>query len=189
MSFYDARQSTFTFYPGRTEPDMRQELNNTLDGKWPEIAKKQPALLRKMRRDSYDNLIPCACVDELTHEPDRDTFCPICHGDGWIWDEVDVDIYRVILGSDVGQAIREEVIGPGLMNIPLMIFYMRSTVDITQDDKVVELVLTTEGIPVRPWQRKALYRISSAIDLRSDNGRLEYWKLDCYEEKHKFLNG
>lgn len=174
---------------GRTEPDMRQELINFLDGKWPEIAKGQQAVLRKMRRDANDQLLKCPCVDAVTHEPDRDNFCPFCHGEGNFWDETFVSVYRVILGSDVGQAVREQVIAPGLMNVPLVVFYLRSSVLITSDDKIVELVRDEEGQPVRPYKRSALYRISSLVDLRSDNGRLEYWKLGCYTEERKFLNG
>lgn len=172
----------------RTEPDMRQELINFLDGKWPEIAKGQTAVLRKMRRED-GQLIECACVDDVTHEPDRDSFCPFCHGEGFFWDEVFVSVYRVILGSEVGQAVREQVIAPGLMNVPLVVFYLRSSVLITPEDKIVELVRDEEGQPVRPYKRSALYRISSLVDLRSDNGRLEYWKAGCYKEERKFLNG
>lgn len=168
-----------------TEPDMRQEMNNTLDGKYPEISKKQIAVLRKFRRP----LIQCACVDPNTHEPDKDTFCPFCWGEGYLWDEVFFDVYRVILKSDVGNALKESLINPGLINEPLVIFYTRSSVDITGKDKVVELVLDSEGDPVRPLQRKKIYHIGTAIDLRSDHGKLEYWKLDCYSEYRKFLNG
>jgi hypothetical protein len=174
---------------GRTEPDIRQEFNNFLDGTWQEISKKQPALLRKMRRDSEGNKIQCPCVDSLTGEPDKDVFCPFCHGEMWIWDEMWVDVYSVELGSDIGKAIREEVIKPGLMNVPLMVFYMRSSVPVTPDDKVVEMIRGEDGKPIKPYKRAKLYRISAQIDLRSDNGRLEYWKLDCYAEERKFLNG
>jgi len=187
--FWDKNPAQRTLFgDGRTEPNMRQELINFLDGKWPEIAKGQPAVLRKMRRNN-GILLGCPCVDLVTHEPDRDTFCPFCHGEGFFWDETFISVYRVVLGSDIGQAIREQIIPPGLMNVPLMVFYLRSSVSITPDDKIVELVRDEEGQPVRPYQREALYRISSALDLRSDKGRLEYWKLDCYKEEKKFLNG
>lgn len=188
--FWESRPSSVSsFGIIRTEPDIREELNRFLDGTWQEISKKQIALLRKMRRDDNENLIPCPCVDELTGEPDKDTFCAICHGEGKIWDEILVDVYSVELGSDIGKAIREDLIGPGLMNIPLMVFYMRSNVLVTKEDKMVELVRGQSGAPIRPYKRAQLYRINAEIDLRSDNGRIEYWKLDCYAEKRKFLNG
>lgn len=187
--FYSIRNTSDNTYTSGTEPNMRQELNNTFDGVFPEVSKAQPALLRKMRRDSNNKLILCPCVDVLTHEPDVDTFCNICHGDGNLWDETPIDVYSVVLRSDVGLSSKEDLIRPGLMNIRLVSFYLRSSVDITEQDKIVELVLDTAGNPVRPYRRENLYRITTAIDYRSDNGKLEYWKLDCYSEKRKFLNG
>ena len=49
--------------------------------------------------------------------------------------------------------------------------------------------LQNSGALVVPYKRKHLYRIGTPIDYRSDNGKLEYWKLDCFEEDRKFLNG
>ena len=201
---------------GRTEPDMREEFNATLDGVFPEIPKKQKHVLRKMKRVATDPvladpelikkfrgrkqiidhfvpeegfLIPCACVDAIIREPDVDHFCPICQGEGWLWDEIFIDVYKVFLRSDVGLSTKEDLIKVGLTNIPLVIFYMRTSVLVTPVDKVIELVTDTEGKPIRPYIREFLYRIGTAIDFRSDNGRLEYWKLDCYAEQRKFLNG
>jgi hypothetical protein len=174
---------------GSTEPNMRQEFNNTLDGIFPEVPKAQSAILRKMRRDSSDQLIECPCVDDLTHEPDLDTFCPVCHGEGYLWDESWIDVYKVILRSDKGLSTKETLISPGLMNISLVSIYLKSSVDITDKDKVVEMILDTSGTPVRPYRRKFIYRIGTIVDFRSDNGKLEYTRLDCYAEKRKFLNG
>ena len=70
-----------------------------------------------------------------------------------------------------------------------MIFYTRSSVPVTKADKVVELWTDTEGDVIRPYRRESLYRIGTPIDFRSDDGKLEYWKLDCYNEQRKFLNG
>lgn len=173
----------------RTEPSMRDELNYTFDGKYPEIAKSHKAVLRRMRRTSSNELIPCECVDTYTKEPDVDKFCPFCWGEGNKWDEVWIDIYKIIIRSDVGLAGKEDLIAPGLMNIPLVIFYVRSSVVITEQDKLVEVILNSEGGIESPVKRRYLYRIGTAVDYRSDNGRLEYWKLDCYAEKRKFLNG
>lgn len=177
------------FPTGRTEPDMRQEMENLLDGAFPEIAKGMPTLLRKMRRDDAGKLIPCACVDKVTHEPDKDSYCPFCQGEGYYWEEEWIETYKVQVKSEVGNALKEQMIAPGLQNTPLVVFYTRYSVEVTEDDKIVEVVLDTEGNPVRPYKRKRLYRIGSAIDLRSDNAKLEYWKLDCHEEHNKFLNG
>ena len=178
-----------------TEPSMRDELIRMFDGVWPEVPKKQPTVLRKMRRDSNGNTTQCPCVDKITREPDVDTRCPICAGEGFIWDEILIDAYKIVLEGDTGEASRESLITPGLINIPLVVFYTTYDVAVVLEennevkDKVVELMLDTEGNPILPYKREALYRIGAAIDFRSDQGRLEYWKLTCYKEKRKFLNG
>lgn len=200
----------------RTEPDMRAEFNATMDGEFPEIAKKQSHIFRKMQRQATDPvvddttlerkfrgrtqiidwfvpeegfLIPCACVDLITKEPDVDHFCPICQGERYLWDEIFIDTYKVDLRSDVGRSTKQDLIQPGLTNIPLMIFYTRSSVNVTRADKVVELWTDSAGDIIRPFRRRTLFRVGSTIDFRSDNGKLEYWKLDCYAEQRKFLNG
>lgn len=173
----------------RSEVDMRQEMNNFLDGSYPEIAKKQKAVLRKMRRDSSGDLTECECVDDTTKEPDVDVFCPYCQNEGYYWDESFIDVYRIIVRSDVGNSTRENLIDPTLLNIAIVVFFMRSTVDVTEADKIVELVLDTEGVPIKPYKRKAIYRINTTFPFRADKGRLEYWKVGTFEEKRKFLNG
>lgn len=171
---------------------MRREFNAIMDGLFPEIPKAQNVVLRKMRRvgnQQFGDLVKCLCVDDLTKEPDLDTFCPICHGEGFLWDETFIDSYKVVLRSDVGKSTKETLISPGNMNIPIVSFYARSNLIITLSDKIVELYVNEEGEPIRPYRREALYRIGTPVDLRSDYGRLEYWKIDGYKEQRKFLNG
>lgn len=173
----------------RTEPDMRQELINTLDGRFPEIAKKMTLVLRKMRRDGNGQGTPCPCIDPVTKEPDKDHHCPICWGEGWLWDESLIDGYKVVIKSEVGNALSQRLHGPGLITGTLVIFYTRYSEPITRDDRIIELILNEDGTPAKPYMRRQLYRIGNAIDLRGDHGRLEYWKLDCYADDRKFLNG
>jgi hypothetical protein len=183
--------SSRPLYPssGSTEPDMRKELKNTMEGHYPEIAKGQKALLRKMRINSSGDYIGCPCVDKVTKEPDKDVFCPVCHGEGKLWDESYINVYKVLLKSDVGNVYREVLSAPGLNSASMAKFFCKSSVAITSKDKIVELVLNNEGKASQPLERRALYKIVAAVDHRADNGRLEYWKLDCYQEKRKFLNG
>ncbi len=76
--YYSRATSGINYFgAARTEPSMRDELIHTFDGNFPEIAKAQTVLLRRMRRTS-GVLDACSCVDHLTHEPDKDRFCPIC---------------------------------------------------------------------------------------------------------------
>lgn len=177
-------------YPTRrTEPDMREELRRMLQGVYPEISKKQYFVLRKMRLNDDNEMIDCPCVDPVTHEPDIDYYCPVCSGEGKLWDEIFIEAYKVVKQSDVGLSGKERLIAPGLMNIQYIVIYTTYDAEITENDKIVELDTEKGGLPTLPYRRKKLYRINTLIDLRSDNAKLEYWKLACYEEDRKFLNG
>lgn len=173
--------------PGFTEPDLRAEIDSFLDGGFPEVSKKQTILLRKMRTPLEEN--KCSCVDSLTLEPDKDHFCPYCMGEGQYWDESFVDTYRVVKQSDVGLASKDDLIGPGMVNVPVVIFYMRASIDVSENDRIIEMELDKEGDLELPYKRRNIYRISTLLDLRSDYGRLEYWKIACFLEQYKFLNG
>jgi len=179
----------FTPYPRGTEVNLRNELVKTFDGRFPEIAKRQMGCLRKARKDASGNLIRCACVDPSTFEADRDTFCPLCQGEGYIFDEVFMEIYKKPLGVGTGEALEDKLFGAGLANVHLVVFYTRFSDNITEDDRVVELVLDQAGNIAQPPLRKTIYRIGHAIDYRLDNGKLEYWAIFCHEIKRRFLNG
>lgn len=186
---YETRGSQLSLYPLRTEIDLRQELIDMFDGLYPEISKAQTFLLRKMRRTTTDQLIPCYCVNSLTHEPDKDNFCPYCHGDGFLWDEIEVEGYKRNLVTGQTGSLSEAMIGPGTVNIQLYQFFLRYSDDLTMQDKLVELKLDTEGELVIPYKRKELWKIGNLVDLRADNGRLEFWSIVCFAEKRTFLNG
>ena len=182
---------TTNFYGSSTtgsEANMRNELIYTLDGRSPEIAKGQPGLLRKMRRDSDNKLIPCECVDSITREPDKDRFCPICFGDGNKWDETNITFYRVLTASEDSNTMRDTLEAVGLLNVPLVVFYIRYSAAITEEDKVIQIDLDNDGSASSPTQRQAIYRVNSLWDYRSDNGKLEYWKAFAHEETVKYLN-
>lgn len=176
-------------YKRRTEIDSRQEMINSIEGVYPETVKAQRAVLRKMRRDINNQLIKCSCVDRITQEPDKDNFCPFCFGDGNLWDEVFMDIIPHFIEQSNSQVKGEDLTQAGLHNISLMVFYTRYSEIITKDDKVVQLVLTNEGKITDPPKRNKIFRIVRPVDYRLESGRLEYWKLSCFEEEVRFLNG
>lgn len=172
-------------YPNSMIPaelSIRNELDNTFDGTSLETPKARICLLRRMRRDAKGNKIACECTDPITHEPDKDRLCPFCLGDGFKWDEVLQEMYKVLLTS------KEVMSGPGLINTPQVVFYMKYDTTITYDDKIVEPVLDQEGQMTVPPRRLALYRIQEINPLRLDNGRLEYLKLWAYRQDVKHLN-
>jgi|GEM_PF-5225660 len=177
------------FYSGnRTEISLRDELINTLDGNFPEISKKQKGVVRRMRRDSSDNLIACVCNDLVSGEGDKDGPCPYCLGEKFYWEEEFIYFYRFEPGYDTSRALKEMNIVPGNLNVPLRVFYVDYQGALTKDDKMIELVLDSSGDPVEPLRRRAIYRIGSLFDARADEGRIEYWKVVCYEDKTLSLN-
>ncbi len=179
------------FYPssgnGRTEIDLRQEMKNTMYGNGPEIAKSQTGLLRRFRLDNNQKFIPCACVSTVTGEPDKETKCPVCFGEGKLWDEELISFYYRELEGDSALAERNVQKPHSIVNTPLSVFYIESTFTLTGQDKIVLLNLDTEGKPLRPYQRRTIFRINSLRDLRLDQARLEFWKANCYEDTNKFL--
>lgn len=172
-------------YPisGGKEISLRDEFGLTFNGSDIEVAKAQSCLIRAMRKDSTGKKIKCECVNKITHEPDKDRLCLICLGEGFKWDESFSQIYKVL------KAPREVVNDPGLINVPLMLFYMRHNASITKDDKVIELVLDSDGLPVQPYQRRDVWRIYHLEQMRLDNGRLEYLRVHTFREDVKHLNG
>ncbi len=178
------------FYPksggGRTEIDLRQEFKNTMYGNGAEMPKAQTGLLRKFRLVD-GKPVPCPCVSPTTGEPDKDIQCPVCFGEGKIWDETLVDFYKTEVLGDSSLATLNHQKTHSVVNTPLMCFYISSTFTLTGQDKIVVLNLDTEGDPVKPLKRNSIYRINSLRDLRLDHGRLEFWKANCSQDTNKFL--
>jgi len=190
-NYYRDGSSSTAYYPAssyRTEIDMRQELANTLDGKHPEIAKSQTGLIRKARLNSNGGFIECGCVDTLTREPDKDRFCPSCFSDGKLWNEYLITYYRVSGNSGVNSATLNSSFAPGIVNVGLVIFYIKYNAAITRFDKLVILNTDTEGNPITPYIRKTVYKIEQVWDFRADNGKLEYFKVFTHEDNVKYIN-
>ncbi len=166
------------------EISMRAEFNNTIYGTFQETAKGQVGLLRDFRLDDNDKTIPCPCVDPVTAEPDRESRCPVCLGEGKLWDEIHLDFYHTKPGIDADQ---DKLQAPGIVNTEIEVFYIPWGFSLTKDDKIVVLVLDKEGLPAIPTKRFQLFRIAELKQMRLDNGRLEFWKASCYEDSNKFL--
>lgn len=196
MGFYNRSNGTYkknnrssSFYnSGRTESSLRDEFIDTLNGTLKEISKKQIGLLRKMRRNDSNNLIRCNCRDQVSGEPDKDTPCPLCLGEGYLFDEEYVYFYQWEPGYDSTLAQKEKITSPGLLNVPFRLFYLEYSADLSYEDKLIELSLDEDGDLIEPVRRKAIYRIGSLIDHRLDNGRIEYWRIIAFRENNVYLN-
>ena len=175
------------FYSAVTgsEIDLRQEMINTLDGAFPEVAKSLTGLLRAMNKDDDGDLIECSCVDKITHEPDKDFLCPISLNERYLWTESYITFYKVPAGENL---LLDKRIPPGLSNITQAIFYMRYSVSIEKHDKIIEIELNLDGTKVTPVKRTHIWRIHDLLFFRSDNGRVEFIKAICALEDVKHLN-
>ena len=171
---------------------MREEFDNTINGFFPEIAKGHPAVFRKVRRDGnafYGAPQKCACVDKLTHEPDKDTWCNFCHAIGYYWDESLISVYKVVTGSDDQNTQKKQERAFGTVNNVRVAYYLKSTVPITYLDYIIEMWKNEAGTLMRPYRRRAILKPITIIEYRADDGKLEYYKILCQELKVKFLNG
>lgn len=171
--------SSTALYPASSggEIDLRVELARTLYGEGDETAKGQTGLLRRMRTDDDDNLIGCPCVDPKTHEPDVDTPCNICLGLGYLWDEEWVTYYKVLVSSNEGFIRKNEPTPGGIANIPYAFFYVEYNVNPARQDKIIEVNRDLDGDVNSPYKRVASYSLATVEPFRSDQGRVEYFRI------------
>jgi hypothetical protein len=76
----------------------------------------------------------------------------------------------------------------GLANVVMCVFYLLYDVHIGDLDKIVQINLDLEGNIVKPIKRTRIWQITESVDLRLDNGRLEFKKLYARMEDVKYLN-
>jgi hypothetical protein len=171
-------------YPNvRTEIDLRDELAQTINGSDYEISKGQLYILRRMRRvPDTDALIPCSCFNPQTKEGSSDVFCPYCHGEGHLWDEewfngIRIRNRRAMVGKNdsIDQAIA------GYLYPELAYIYTAYDLCPTTHDRVIMAQMDVEGYTQWPVKIAHYYYIEKPDHKRSDEGRLEYWRLTIRE--------
>ena len=172
----------YTPSTGTGEIDLREGFDNLIFGTAGQIAHGRKYLLRRMRRDDDGNLIRCDCNDSLTYEPDTERSCPYCLGEGFYWDEDYITGRDMYLGSDDGFSRRVRRFQPGGVRVDYRVFFFRYDTEISYKDKIIDLKLDTEGVPVVPYIRESIYRPQTIQRKRSDNGRIEYIAVYCNEE-------
>lgn len=157
--------------------DLRREFDNLVLGYQGETPIGRPFILRRMRRDSSDNLIPCSCVHDLTQEPDRDFPCPYCQGSGNLWDEELITAYKVVASAPGGNNASSNFpkSEPGTMYLPAARFFVSYSVSPKRDDRIVEIELDDDGDAVTPYNRIAVFELMLVKAMRADNGKIEFW--------------
>ena len=77
--------------------------------------------------------------EENVYSEEGDYHCPFCLGEGFYWDEQELEFYTWEPGYDTSLALRqEEGIKPGNVRVPLRIFYTEYDETLTADDRVID---------------------------------------------------
>lgn len=182
VNYYNSPTNT------RAEPDMRNEIIYTLEGYFPEIPKANNHILRKLRRDSNNNLILCPCTNNITKEPDKDVLCTVCLGVGYLWDEIYIGVYKVLEGMARQNAIIDSLLPAGILDVPIVSFYTKYNTNIDKYDIIIQVELNIDGSIKQPLNRIDAFEIAIAWEYRCDNGKLEYFKLLTHRKVYKYLN-
>jgi len=174
-------------YGGGLELDLRKELNRTLHGASDEIPKGALSILRRMRwKDGVvypvtaADLQICPCKSRsIQNEPDKDYPCDICFGEGYLFDEEMVVTYKTnrFEFQDV-----EQYKDWGKSTIAMSFFYVESYEKPNRFDKIREPVHTTEGKIASPIKILHTHAIHMSEEFRSDNGRVEFWRVSCFTD-------
>lgn len=181
------------------EIDLREELADLLRGTNGGLPHGHKFILRRVRRDDDGRPVSCPCVNRYTGEADKDTVCPYCRGEKFLFDEEVITGYRVKhsarnsstagIGTVENLDVSTEA---GLFNLPAITLYCEYFVEPKREDIVVEIEHDVEGVPVSPVVRQAKYKITGLVDFRSDNGRVEYYKVFCsriYTSSYEYGEG
>jgi hypothetical protein len=155
------------------ELDLRVEMHRLLYGAVDEEAKGRIGLLRKIRLDANGDKERCPCRDSVTDESDSDYYCRFCLGVGYFWDESKIVYYRNDDSFRKREGKNQEYEGDD--------FFIGYNRVITPSDFIVVVQLDSEGSVVIPAVRESIFKIISADPFRSDNGRIEFWKVRATE--------
>lgn len=171
-------------YPGLAgkEIDLRKELNKMFTGSPSETPKGQIHILRRMRRAEgvdwvptrEEELVRCDCVSSPTEEPDITYPCSLCDGEGWLFDEEFVLTYL----EERYEYIDTETRRPyGKAPVSLTFFYIEHYKDISRFDVLIEPQLDETGELISPVRIRRRHDIHMAQPFRSDEGRIEFWRV------------
>ena len=161
----------------RKEIDLRSEFDKTLDGSVYELSKSFLVLLRKFRRNENRYRIPCSC--NVAKEGQSHHRCTVCLGEGFLWDEIYIDVFKNEVGSDDAKAGASLITEIGRTKKEFCKFYLKSNIEIDYEDRIIELRLDTEGNVIKPERRGLNWTINTLSYKRSDSGKLEYIVIYC----------
>ena len=157
---------------GSAEPDMRAVLEDLLFGSAENVPEGHLVILRKMRRNADNKLIPCPmCFHERTRNPSRVIECDTCLREGYIWDEEWKTCYSM------NRSLNENIEAWAMLgdvNRFLYTYFFEHDIELTIDDKIIEPKTTSAGRPLSPVQIDAVHTPIFVEYKRGAFGRKEY---------------
>lgn len=141
-------------------------------------------VLRRVRRDSSQNRIPCTkCKKIGTHGVALTTICDHCLGAGYIWDEEWVQYYQWpgVSGAR-SRAGYKDLEDWGEVPTNLAVIYVRAYVRPDVEDKIISVEFDDNGRPLNPVIYKTMFDVRTIDDYRLDTGRLEYFRLTTMKQ-------
>jgi hypothetical protein len=168
------------------EIDLRDEFDRLVLGKGEKIRHGHPMLLRKMRREPNGEPTYCTCsINDSNRQGDKD--CVYCLGEGYLWDESWTIGYTLYTSSEGGKSDTIVRMPSGNIKGNYKLFFLRYDTGIQYGDKIVEVRLDEEGkiqlsSNTNSYIRKEIHKPQTISEMRSDNGRLEYYAIYCRAE-------
>lgn len=159
------------------EIDLRKELSNMLFGNKQEIEKAHHVLVRYIRKDAQSRPYACSC--NVAGEGSENPNCIYCLGEGYYWDEIWKPTIKFEVGSESAKARRILLENSGSIKGQLTRFYFQHDVNITVQDRIIELKRDSEGNIQKPYVRDITWQIQDIDYKRSDKGRVEYVTAYC----------
>lgn len=164
------------------EIDLRSEMKIMLEGNQYYPRRGHWVILRRM-----DKRQRCFCWNSRPITPDEynedkgkynepELRCPVCNGEGWVYDDELHLARRRIVAPEIGLAGIEVNADIGLMNVTHIVYYLQYYVNPKKEDKILEVELGADEKPVHPYNILEMHKIAIAEPFRDQNGRIEFWR-------------
>jgi hypothetical protein len=168
------------------EIDLRVEFDKLVLGIGEKLRHGHPMILRRMRRQENGEPVFCTCSIKDPHRQGKRD-CVYCQGEGFLWDEEWHIGYAMYTSSEGGKSDTYVRMPPGNIKGDYKLFFLRYDVGIKYGDKIVEVRLDEEGkvqlsSTKNSFIRKEIHKPQTIAEMRSDNGRLEYYAVYCRAE-------
>ena len=169
----------------KSELNLRENMKILLEGNEYEPRRGHWVLLRRM-----DLRQKCTCwnqkgigsqgnlIDNGKYNEPK-LRCPVCHGEGWVYQDELHLMRRVLVAPAIGLAAEKTITEIGFMAVNYIVFYMMHYVNPKKEDKIIEVALDDNGVPTSPVTQQEIYSVAVAEPYRDLNGRIEYWRAAC----------